>query len=679
MPRLAQPTHGGPSAAGAAAALPAAAAGPPPLAAPLSASPPAATSAASRDASPSSARITPQSARSDSAVALDDLAVAPANPRVESADVALLSFAGLAVDAPPEAQIVLSKDQLLSPKEDDRLRLVDMLKQRVSEGMGECTLEIGTDEEGRSMRLTEAEFDTILGNVHAASDAINCDATVLHKRGFPEADGQPAAPAPGKQQASKGRSAHLLVRQRPGNMEDVLEIRIAVVGNVDAGKSTLLGVLTKDVLDDGRGKARVNLFKHKHEIETGRTSSVGLEIMGFDSKGTIVTPHALGKQRATWEEICAVSSKVISFIDLAGHERYLKTTVFGMSGSDPHFVMLMVGANSGMIGMSREHLGLALCLNLPVFVVVTKTDMAPKNVLESTLKQLHKILKSSGCRKLPMAVNSMDDVLLVSSNFVSERICPIFQVSNVTGEGLPLLKAFMNVIHSNTRGKYDASKPAEFHITDTFSVPGVGTVVSGTVMSGIVHLGDTLMLGPDSTGQFVPTQVKSIQRKRVNVPTASAGQSASFALKRVKRKDIRKGMVMISKSADPRATREFEAEVAVLFHSTTISNKYQAMLHSSCIRQTVKIVEMDRQVLRTGDRALIRFRFIQFPEFLRPGARILLREGRTKCVGKVTKCFAAEKGEAQAAPVQFASKRVPPNHPAGASRAARRRSAAAAS
>jgi GTPase len=51
--------------------------------------------------------------------------------------------------------------------------------------------------------------------------------------------------------------------------------RVAVTGNVDAGKSTLLGVLTHGVLDDGRGVARQKLFRHKHEMETGRTSSVG--------------------------------------------------------------------------------------------------------------------------------------------------------------------------------------------------------------------------------------------------------------------------------------------------------------------------------------------------------------------------------------------------------------------
>lgn len=71
---------------------------------------------------------------------------------------------------------------------------------------------------------------------------------------------------------------------------------------VDAGKSTMLGVLVKGGLDDGRGKARVNLFRHKHEVESGRTSSVGMEIMGFDSKGEVVVSNVAGR-KLTWEEI----------------------------------------------------------------------------------------------------------------------------------------------------------------------------------------------------------------------------------------------------------------------------------------------------------------------------------------------------------------------------------------
>uniref|UniRef100_A0A8B9L9E6 Tr-type G domain-containing protein n=1 Tax=Astyanax mexicanus TaxID=7994 RepID=A0A8B9L9E6_ASTMX len=63
---------------------------------------------------------------------------------------------------------------------------------------------------------------------------------------------------------------------------------VAVVGNVDAGKSTLLGVLTHGELDNGRGLARQKLFRHKHELESGRTSSVGNDILGFDQQGVVV-------------------------------------------------------------------------------------------------------------------------------------------------------------------------------------------------------------------------------------------------------------------------------------------------------------------------------------------------------------------------------------------------------
>lgn len=65
----------------------------------------------------------------------------------------------------------------------------------------------------------------------------------------------------------------------------------------------------------------------------GRTSSVGNDILGFDSKGNIVNDKDThGAKSLDWEAICKNSSKVITFIDLAGHEKYLKTTVFGMTG-----------------------------------------------------------------------------------------------------------------------------------------------------------------------------------------------------------------------------------------------------------------------------------------------------------------------------------------------------------
>ena len=71
--------------------------------------------------------------------------------------------------------------------------------------------------------------------------------------------------------------------------------------------------------------------------------------------------------------------------------------------------------------MTKEHLGLALALSVPVFVVVTKIDMCPPNVLAETMKLLQRILKSPGCRKIPVLVNNHDDVVMAATNFSSER------------------------------------------------------------------------------------------------------------------------------------------------------------------------------------------------------------------------------------------------------------------
>lgn len=205
----------------------------------------------------------------------------------------------------------------------------------------------------------------------------------------------------------------------------------------------------------------------------------------------------------------------------------------------------------------------------------------------------------------------------------------------MTGESLDLVRTFLNILPHH--GHYDAEAPFEFHINDTFSVPFVGTVVSGVVKSGVIHAGDTILVGPDSLGQFTTTAIRSIERKRIAVPAATAGQSASFALKKVRRKDVRKGMVVLLKNDEkpPVVHREFVAEVLILSHATTIKTKYQAMLHVGPVSQTCAIIDIDRAYIRTGDRATVAFRFVQRPEFLSVGDRILFREGRTKGLGIV--------------------------------------------
>ena len=107
----------------------------------------------------------------------------------------------------------------------------------------------------------------------------------------------------------------------------------------------------------------------------------------------------------TNEEICAKASKVISLMDLAGHPKYTKTTLFGLTGYAPHFAMLVVSASTGgLVGTTREHLGYALALEVPIFFVVSKLDLCgganKRDTIESTLTQLESILTSPGVKKV---------------------------------------------------------------------------------------------------------------------------------------------------------------------------------------------------------------------------------------------------------------------------------------
>ena len=88
-------------------------------------------------------------------------------------------------------------------------------------------------------------------------------------------------------------------------------IRVAVVGNVDSGKSTLIGSLVSSSLDDGRGMARSAIMKHKHELTSGRTSTIGVHVLGLDDNYQTVSG-------SDYKDVVLKSNRLVSLMDLAG-------------------------------------------------------------------------------------------------------------------------------------------------------------------------------------------------------------------------------------------------------------------------------------------------------------------------------------------------------------------------
>jgi len=494
------------------------------------------------------------------------------------------------------------------------------------------------------------------------------------------------------------------------------DIRIAMIGNVDSGKSTLIGVLCSGNLDDGRGLARSRVFTHKHEGESGRTSAISHQLIGFNTKSEqVFVGMKKGKMSKTyWSELVKRTSKNILLIDLCGHRKYLKTTIFGLTGLGPHYAIVLVGSNMGVPRMTREHIGIACALKIPIVVVVTKVDICPPNIFKETMTKLKKILRMA--KKTPFIVNKKAKVSkaveLISTSLTT---CPVFITSNVNGRGISELREFLGHLEIPRIGKQDilarttkkmadcaiaaptpptddGKEPEEtgavFTIDSTFNVSGVGVVVSGTVRCGTIKVNDQLILGPNKVGVYMRVLVRSIHINRCNSKSASAGSAASFNIRAVSRKDsvdrdkIRHGMVLLSPSYDEkrRTTREFEAEILILHHQTTCSKGYSPIIHCGVVRQAAAIMGIKkigsvarkkgnakkkkkkkkvdesvrdddagtaakaaeagdeaRRILRTGDRALVRFRFMYYPEFVSVGDPMLFREGRAKGIGKITR------------------------------------------
>ncbi|KAG0238751.1 GTP binding protein [Actinomortierella wolfii] len=357
---------------------------------------------------------------------------------------------------PPEIDVegnVEYKLKLVATMPDRFDHLVTQLKWRLSEGHGSAIYEIGVADDGSFVGLSPEDMEVSLQTLYRMADALSADVTILRRVSVEAAQSQYLDPANQDQEetdspnASSSTTANtpgttavttttatatttstptttsLVQRQKSASSprtdpefivvearvtsrlsreHHFVEIRVALVGGPDAGKSTLLGRLAHGIADNGRGKARLNMLRHRHEISTGRTSSISHEIIGFDDEGTLInynTTHI-----STWQEVCASSKKVVTLLDTCGHPRFLKTTIAGLTGHAPDYACLVVDSRVGGVNeMTKEHLALATLLGLPTFVVVTKMDVATHEQLRATVTALMLLIKRIGASCVDLA------------------------------------------------------------------------------------------------------------------------------------------------------------------------------------------------------------------------------------------------------------------------------------
>ncbi|TKX21139.1 hypothetical protein C1H76_6680 [Elsinoe australis] len=461
--------------------------------------------------------------------------------------------------------------------------------------------EIGVADDGTFIGLSEDEMQESITNLRAMASCLGCEVQVLRTVPVGDAEWQEEV---GTSNRSKllirrsklvvsealvkpvftsdsvdkveqdltsqaadlaGPGLHSIAQTTEKDSSDVTrQLRISLTGATSSGKSSLLGTLTTSALDNARGKSRLSTLKHRHEINSGLTSSVSQELIGYrenDDGDVEVVNYAL-ESVTSWVDIhsAAAGGRLVMLSDSAGHPRYRRTAVKGLVGWAPHWTLLCVPGNeldvpslsstpeqsspmgaSADADLSAAYLDLCLRLGLPLVIVITKLDSASKNSLRSTLGNILTLLKDSGRRPtiLPSAPGSSfeDDTqtltphaIASATNFITSpdfdplTSVPIVMTSAVQGTGIETLHSLLYSLpipnpHASISSDPTSQSPL-FHIEDIYhpsSTPHT-TILAGLLRHAPIAIGTELHIGP-----FFPD---------VSEDSSDGSDSASRALRR---------------------------------------------------------------------------------------------------------------------------------------------------
>lgn len=494
-------------------------------------------------------------------------------------------------------------------KEDKKQHLATQMKHRLDVGKGNAVYIVGVDDNGKSKGLEDFEMEQTISVLRVITRESGANIAKIEK--FVE----------------NGKSiARILIEKTPGRLAKS-HIIIATSGHVNHGKSTLVACLMKGKPDDN-GKAWLLLDTLPHEIERGLSADLHYALYGFKDGKPLCLKNPLDKKERA--KIVADSDRIISFVDTVGHEPWLKTTIRGVVGQSIDYGLLVVAADDGPTHITREHLGLLLAMDYPLIICITKIDKVPEKRLTEVEEEVDRLLKNVG--RVPYKVKSEEEVGVVIDKM--ETVVPVIKTSAATLEGYDVLNALLQAL-PDTEKDYD--KPFLMFIDRAYNVTGVGVVASGTVKQGKLKPGTELIIGPDKTNKFRKVKAKTIEMHYHRLAEANAGLVVGVALRGVRYEDIRRGMILCDESLDPKPVRSFEAEIMVLTHPTRIAIGYEPVMHNNTISESVKITDMEKEYLKSGETGNVKMNFRYQPQYISVGDKFVFREGKTKGIGTIKK------------------------------------------
>lgn len=335
---------------------------------------------------------------------------------------------------------------------------------------------------------------------------------------------------------------------------------IGTAGHVDHGKSTLITALTG-----------INPDRLKEEQERGMTIDLGF----------------------AW--LTLPDGQVVGIVDVPGHERFLKNMLAGAGGVD--VVLLVIAADEGIMPQTREHLDILRLLDVKAGVVaLTKCELVDQEWLQLVTEEVRRFLQDTPLKE-----------------------APILPVSAVTRQGLDELRNALQEAVERVPAR-EVNAPFRLPIDRVFTLTGAGTVVTGTLVSGRIRIGDAVEILPPGIG----SRARQIQMHGRRVEEAVAGSRVAINLPGVEKTQIERGMVCVPPGMF-RPTQAFDAQLTLLPDAVKgLTQRMRIRVYLGTAEVIGRVSLLDSERLEPGAQGFVQVR-LEKPLVCARGDRFVIR------------------------------------------------------
>ena len=385
-----------------------------------------------------------------------------------------------------------------------------------------------------------------------------------------------------------------MAKEKPG-------MNVVFVGHVDHGKSTAVGRL----FYDGGAVSEQEMKKYKEEA--AKHGKAGFEFAYVmdnlkEERERGVTINLSYKKLIT-------KNFEVTIIDAPGHKDFVKNMITGASQADSAF--LVVAADGGVQPQTREHVSLLRTMGVSqIAVLVNKMDVVDysEDKFNEVKKNVTEVISKVGYKDITFIAGSA----LMGDNISKKSE----KMSWYTGPTV------LEQIDKFPKPEKPTGLPMRMPIQDVYEITGIGTVPVGKVETGIMKVGQKVVVLPGRSGAGISGEVRSIEAHHEQLQEAEAGDNVGINIRGVGKKDMARGDVICDAANPASMVEEFEAQIAVINHPTVIAKGYTPVFHVHTAQVPCQFIELKAKLdpatgqvaqenpdfLKNGDVAIVKIK-----------------------------------------------------------------------